>query len=282
MRRNCAMPEVAKGEGAASEEAGDEATGLGEIVEDRLLDGRLLLRQPKKGHRAGTDAVLLAAALPELGEGPLLDLGAGVGTVGLAAALAQPALRVTLLERDPDLAALARENAAANGMSDRVAVAEADIGAPAAEFAAALAAAGVSPGGYACVSLNPPFYAPGHTRASPVANRRGAHVADVGLGSWLRTARRMLRPDGGIAVIHQAQALPELLQALGAGFGAVDIRPVHGVASRPAIRILVTARLGSKRPAALLPALILNRDDGGFTAQSEAIHRGLAHLRPYQ
>ena len=53
-----------------------ETEGLGEIVEDRLLDGRLLLRQPRKGHRAGTDAVLLAAALPELAEGPLLDMGA--------------------------------------------------------------------------------------------------------------------------------------------------------------------------------------------------------------
>ena len=255
-----------------------EPGGLGEIVEDRLLDGRLLLRQPRKGHRAGTDAVLLAAALPDLGEGPLLDMGAGVGTVGLAAALAQPSLRVTLLERDPELAGLARENVAANGLSERVKVVAADVAAPSAE----LAALGAPSGGYACVALNPPFYAPGGTRASPVANRRGAHVADVALGTWLRTARRMLRPGGSIAVIHQAQAMPELLAALGPGFGAVDIRPVHGVAGRPAIRVLVTARLGSKRPAALLPALILNRDGGGFTPESEAVHRGLADLRSHQ
>lgn len=255
-----------------------ETEGLGEIVEDRLLDGRLLLRQPRKGHRAGTDAVLLAAGLPELAEGPLLDMGAGVGTVGLAAALAQPALRVTLIERDAELAALARDNVGANGFAQRVSVVTADVAASAAE----LARLGAAAGSYACVALNPPFYAAGETRASPVANRRGAHVADVTLGTWLKTARRMLRPDGGIAVIHQAQALPELLAGLGPGFGAVDIRPIHGIAARPAIRVLVTARLGSRRPAALLPALILNRDGGGFTPESEAVHRGLAHLRPHQ
>jgi tRNA1(Val) A37 N6-methylase TrmN6 len=81
-------------------EIGSDST-LGEIGEDRLLDGRLRLLQPRKGHRAGSDAILLAAALPELGQGALLDIGAGVGTVGLAAALLQQALRATLLERDP-------------------------------------------------------------------------------------------------------------------------------------------------------------------------------------
>lgn len=47
----------------------ETAPGLGEIVEDRLLDGRLILRQPRKGHRAGSDAILLAASLPELDGG---------------------------------------------------------------------------------------------------------------------------------------------------------------------------------------------------------------------
>ena len=32
-------------------------------MEDAILGGRLRLRQPARGHRAGTDAVLLAAAI---------------------------------------------------------------------------------------------------------------------------------------------------------------------------------------------------------------------------
>jgi tRNA1(Val) A37 N6-methylase TrmN6 len=249
-------------------------SALGEIVEDRLLDGRLILNQPRKGHRAGSDAILLAAALPLLGAGPLLDVGAGVGTIGLAAALMQPGLDVVLVERDPELAALASRNASANGLEARARVIAADIEAP----AASLAAAGLAPAHFACVAMNPPFYAAGETRVSPVPNRRAAHVVDGSLDNWFRAARRLLRPGGTIAIIHRAEALPQILAGLATGFGGVVVRPVHALPDRPAIRVLVTATLNSRKPAALLPALVLNRPEGGMTEVSEALHRGRARL----
>jgi len=252
------------------------AAGLGEIGEDRILDGRLVLFQPKKGHRAGSDAVLLAATLPELGAGPLLDMGAGVGTIGLIAALAQPALQVTLLERDRELAVLAARNASANGLEERIRVIAADLGAA----SATLEQAGLATASFACVAMNPPFYAPGEARLSPVANRRAAHVVETPLSVWLKTARRLLMPGGRLALIHRAAALPEVLAELATGFGGVSIRPVHAAADRPAIRILVSATLGSRKPAALLPALVLHREDGAMTSLSEVLHRGTATLRP--
>jgi tRNA1(Val) A37 N6-methylase TrmN6 len=262
MAPNCAMPESVP------------ISALGAIVGDRLLDGRLILNQPQKGHRAGSDAILLAAALPLLGEGPLLDMGAGVGTVGLAAALSQPDLRVVLVERDADLAALAQRNIEANGLSARANVIAADIEAP----AATLIAAGLAPASFACVAMNPPFYAARETRASPVPNRRAAHVADGSLDNWFKAARRLLRPGGRIAIIHRAEALAQLLAGLSTGFGGVVIRPIHALPERPAIRVVVTAVLNSKKPAVLLPAFILNRPDGGLTEISEALHRGQVRL----
>lgn len=250
------------------------ASALGAIVEDRLLDGRLRLRQPAKGHRAGSDAILLAAALPELGEGPLVDLGAGVGTVGLAAALAQPALRAVLVERDPDLAVLARENIALNGLGERVSALAADVAGPARAFDAL----GLAPAGFACVAMNPPFYAAGEAKASPVPNRRAAHVAEGTLDPWFRTARRLLRPGGSIAIIHRAEALGEILAGLATGFGGLAIRPIHALADRPAIRVVVTAVLNSRKPAELLPAFVVNGPDGRLTEASEAVHRGRARL----
>lgn len=249
----------------------DVGSRLGEIVEDRLLDGRLLLRQPKRGHRAGSDAILLAAAIPDLGEGPLLDIGAGVGTIGLAAALAQPGLRVVLLERDPDLAALAAGNIGLNHLEERVSAVTGDI-------AGRAAALGLSPASFACVAMNPPFYPPREHKASPVPNRRAAHVAEGALEPWLRAARRLLRPGGRIALIHRAEALAEVLDGLATGFGDVAIRPIHARADRAAIRIVVTAVLGSRKPATFLPAFVLNAPDGGFTPESEALHRGRAGL----
>lgn len=248
--------------------------GLGAIGEDRLLDGRLRLLQPKKGHRAGSDAILLAAALPALGEGPLVDFGAGVGTAGLAAALRQTGLSVVLVERDPELAALAARNAALNGLDQRVRVVVAAIG----ERGDGALHSELPDGSAGWIAMNPPFFEAGAARASPVPNRRAAHVADQPLALWLKAARRALRPRGGVTIIHRAEALGEILAALATGFGEVAIRPVHALAERPAIRVIVSARPGSKKPTALLPALVLNGPDGRFTAESEALHRGEAGL----
>ncbi|MBI3275161.1 MAG: methyltransferase, partial [Methylocystis sp.] len=82
---------------------------------DGFLGGKLRLRQTPRGHRAGTDAVLLAAATPAATRGLALDVGAGTGAVGLGAALLAPKASIGLVEIDPGACALARENAAANG-----------------------------------------------------------------------------------------------------------------------------------------------------------------------
>lgn len=257
-----------------TEASAAEPFALGEIAEDRLLGGRLRLLQPVKGHRAGSDAILLAAAIPELGAGPLADFGAGVGTVGLSVALRQPALDVVLVERDPELATLATRNGELNDLAGRVRAVVTTIG----ERNDGFARAGLSAASVAWVAMNPPFFEARDVRASPVANRRVAHVAGQSLADWLKTARHLLKPGGGVSIIHRAEALGTILAGLETGFGAVEIRPVHSQAERPAIRVIVSGRLGSKKPAALLPALVLNGADGRFTAFSEALHRGEALL----
>ncbi len=105
--------------------------------EDAVLGGRLVLRQPLRGHRFGHDAILLAAATAAQAGEQAVDLGAGVGAAGLALARRVEGLGVTLVEIDPALAALARDNAARNGLADRVRAVCLDVAAPAAAFAAA-------------------------------------------------------------------------------------------------------------------------------------------------
>ncbi len=95
-------------------------------TEDALLNGRVRLLQPRRGHRVGSDAVLLAAALRPLANETVVDLGAGTGAVGLMMA-ASGAAEVVFVERDPALAALCRRNIALNGLTGRARVIEADI-----------------------------------------------------------------------------------------------------------------------------------------------------------
>src|SRR5690348_10961594 len=81
---------------------------------DGFLGGRLRLQQPRQGHRAGHDAVLLAAATPARPGEVVVDLGAGTGAAGLAVASRCPGVDLVLVERDERLVAIAQANLAAN------------------------------------------------------------------------------------------------------------------------------------------------------------------------
>ena len=95
-----------------SQQADMEAT-----PEDRLLDGRVRLRQAPGGYRAGMDAALLAAACDVRDGARVLEAGCGVGGALLAAAARRPAAFFVGVERDPAAAALARRNVSLNNMA---------------------------------------------------------------------------------------------------------------------------------------------------------------------
>ena len=83
---------------------------------DGLLDGRVLLRQPKAGYRVAIDPVLLAASI-EAGAGErVLDVGAGVGAAALCLASRCECAELFGLELQPELVELARSNAAESGL----------------------------------------------------------------------------------------------------------------------------------------------------------------------
>ncbi|MCX7323654.1 MAG: methyltransferase [Hyphomicrobiales bacterium] len=252
------------------EEADPEGTA---VREDRLLGGRLRLVQLATGHRAGTDAILLIATAGVARH--LVDLGSGVGTAGLGLGMLGRAETVTLVERDAGAAALARRNAALNGLGGRVAVVETDITAPARVHASL----GLSPGMADLVVSNPPFNRTGQHRASPNRARALAHaMMPDELGHWLKTAARVLAGQGRLAMIHRPEALPWLLPLMAQRFGSFGIRPVHARPDEPARRVLIGAVLGGKAPARLLPALILHQADGRFTPLAERLNNGEAEI----
>src|SRR4249919_2690030 len=103
--------------GRMSDPASDPAC---DTTEDAILGGQLRLRQPRSGHRAGHDAILLAAATTARPGDRVVEFGAGVGAAGLALARRQRAIALVLVEIDEGLAALARANASANAIPAEV------------------------------------------------------------------------------------------------------------------------------------------------------------------
>ncbi len=228
-----------------------------DTTEDAFLGGHLRLRQPKSGHRAGHDAVLLAAATSAHAGDRVVEFGAGVGAAGLALAKRAGAIDLVLIEIDERLVALARDNAAANAISAHVITL--DVTAPTETFAAH----GLTPDSADVVLMNPPFNNALRHRASPDKGRETAHVAQPGmLENWIHAARRILKSGGVLTLIWRADGIAEALAALSRGFGSLAILPVHGEAGKPAIRVLVRAVKGGKAPARLHAGLLLNKAPG--------------------
>ena len=245
---------------------------------DAFLGGRLRLRQMRAGHRVGLDAVLLAAAAGAPARN-IVDVGAGVGAVGLALLTRWPEARADLVEIDSAMAALARKNARLNAVSERVRVIEGDV-----LEASRLRAGGLNGGEADLVVTNPPFFEAGAVRASPDPVRARAHVLAQGAGggaalqAWIVAALALLAPGGRFQMIHRPETLPAILAAFGRRLGAVAVRPVHPRRDADAIRILVGGVKGSKAPLRILSGLVLHEPSGAFTPLAEALHRGEAFL----
>ncbi len=240
-----------------------------DVTEDLLLGGRVSLRQPASGYRAAIDPVMLAAAMAAKAGESVLDLGCGVGAAALCLLARLPELRVTGLELQPELAELARHNAEANGRTGGFVVVEGSVAAPPAGL-----------GGFDHVMTNPPFLRPESGTSPPAAIKAVANVeGEVDLGRWIKAAVKLLKPKGRLAVIHRADRLADLLDALkGRGVGAIQVLPLWPKPERPAGRVIVLARKGARAPLEILPGLVLHRDDGGFTEAAEAVLRGARAL----
>ena len=244
-------------------------TDPGQFTEDSFLGGHLRLRQPKSGHRAGHDAMLLAAATPARCGDRVVDLGAGVGAAGMAVAKRVAGVKLVLVEIDAALAALARGNAAANAIAADVIVLDVT------SEAGAFAAAGLAPDSVDVVLMNPPFNDPARHRVSPDRGREIAHVASAAtLESWIHAGRRILKSGGVLSLIWRADGLAEVLAALDRGFGSLKILPVHGDPKTPAIRVLIGAIKGGKAPVQIHAALMLNDESAVPNKQVQEILAG--------
>lgn len=250
----------------------------GDFTIDAFHRGAFHLVQPARaGHRAGMDAMLLAATIPDGAQGLLADLGAGAGAAGLAAAVRCPGLSVHLIERAPAMADCARRTLAleANAsFSSRIAVIEADV----ALRGKARRAAGLADDTYDYVIMNPPFN-PGHDRRTPDPLKAEAHAMETEdmFEHWLRTANAILRPAGQVSVIARPESIGDILGGLHKRFGGVEITPLCPRHGEDAIRILVTAVKGSRARMVLRDRILIHDGPGnGFAPVMNELNNGRA------
>jgi tRNA1(Val) A37 N6-methylase TrmN6 len=237
------------------------------FTEDAILGGRLRVRQSARGYRVNLDTILLAAAVEAKPGARLMEAGCGVGAALLAVAMRTPSVTLVGIERDANMAAMARENVALNAMGDRVEIVTGDALERSANW-------GVFDG----VFFNPPFDEPGEGRA-PAATRAYAHVADAPIDAWIAALADRLRGGAALTLIHRAAKLAEILAAFEGRLGGAEIIPIHPRAGEPAKRVLARARKGSRAPLRLLPGLTLHDASGAkYAPEAEALLRGEGEL----
>ena len=226
---------------------------------DAFLGGRLELHQPREGYRAGNDPVLLAAATPIQPGQSFVDLGCGAGTLGLCLiARLRGQVRGYGLELDPDLAALAQQNADQDPNWD-FQVHQGDVqAAPQARVDWVLS--------------NPPFFKAGSGRASPNAQRQQGRHLSLSLTEWIEAAKAWTLPRGRMGLILHTEQLPEAMAALSKGWGGHVLVPILGKEGQvEAGRVLFFARQGSRSAFRLASPLIMRAATGELTQQARAI-----------
>jgi tRNA1(Val) A37 N6-methylase TrmN6 len=240
------------------------------LTDDAFLGGALSALQPARGFRAGIDSVLLAASVPAEPGARLIEPGMGAGIAALCLARRVEGAHVAGLEVDPALAALARRNAARNGMENRIIVLDGDVATP---------PPGLKRASFDHAFANPPFHEDGSTLPAADESLDRARRGEPGLLSlWLNFCLDHVRDGGTVSVIQRAERLATILSVLEARAGALRLFPLwprRGIAAK---RIIVCARKGARAPLALLPGLVLHEEDGRYTPEAEAILRHGAPL----
>jgi len=246
---------------------------------DAFHRGRFYVLQPKgRGHRAGLDAMLLAALVPDDATGRLADFGAGAGAAGLAVASRVPGLDVVLIENAVDMARFARRSVALpqnQALAARVAVLEADV----TLSGARRVEAGLADDCFDHVIMNPPFN-DGGDRVTPDALKQHAHaMRGPVFENWIRTAGAVTRPGGQLSLIARPESLTAILAACGNRFGGVQMTPIYPRPGRDAFRLLVTGVKGSRARPSLRPPLHVHEEgEQAFSPFVDALNNGRACL----
>ena len=230
--------------------------------EIHVLDHKVRLLQAQGGFRTSMDSVFLAAACPVVGGQTVLDMGTGVGGAAFCLAWRVPGCRVTGVEIQPSHAELAIQNIHLNDKAGMVDIVCADIRryAPPARFDH--------------VICNPPYLEAGQYTPSSSPERAtalGHENEDISLKDWIDCGFEHVKSNGSLTIIHRADMVDKIIQALGKRFGAVEIIPLYPRLGEEAKRVIVRAVKDRKTPARIRAGIVLHQINGEYTKEADDI-----------
>ncbi|WP_242650562.1 tRNA1(Val) (adenine(37)-N6)-methyltransferase [Cognatiyoonia koreensis] len=237
-----------------------------DLTHDAFLGGLVHIWQPKKGYRAGTDPVMLAASVPAQSGQSVLELGCGAGTAALCLHTRVAGLRLVGVEVQSLYATLAARNAAGTSADMRVITSDLrDL------------PADLRQERFDHVIMNPPYFDRAKGDASADQGRDLALGGDTPLADWLGVGIRRVGPKGYLTVIQKIDRLPDVMAAIRGRLGSFVLRPIASTPTSAANLFLLRARQEGHAPMRICPPLIMH-DGNRYTPEVEAILRNAAEL----
>lgn len=239
-----------------------------DLTQNRFLDGKLNIWQPRVGYRAGADPVFLAAAVAAVSGQDVLELGCGAGVASLCLGRRVSGLKLVGVEVQAEYADLARRNAAENAIEMDV------ITADLRDLPDAVRARS-----FDHVFANPPYFQRSDGTGADDMGRETALAGDTPLADWLENAYRRLKPGGRLTLVQKPGRLPDILAALDRRFGNIFVKPLIPRDGRDAELMILQAQKGGRAPFRLSSPFVLHqgaahdRDGDSYTPAASAILR---------
>jgi tRNA1Val (adenine37-N6)-methyltransferase len=234
---------------------------------DSLFRGKLSVIQRRTGYRFSIDALLLAHFIAPRKYDHVIDLGAGSGVIALILAARYPAIELSGVELQGEMAARARRSAELNGLSDRVTIIQGDVRAVDRLF---------PPQSFDMVVANPPYRLAASGRINPDPEKRLArHEIEAKLADFIRAAGHLLRRNGKAAWVYPATRLVDLLHAMrGQRIEPKRLRLVHSHRGGEAALALVEGTKEGRAELTVLPPLIIYTPKREYTPEISAVLAG--------
>ncbi|MBR9650736.1 tRNA1(Val) (adenine(37)-N6)-methyltransferase [Thalassovita aquimarina] len=246
---------------------------MDDLTHTDFLGGRVQAWQPARGYRAGVDAVLLAASVDAAPGQSVLELGCGVGVASLCLLSRVEGLRACGLEIQDAYADLARRNAQEAGADFEVVTG--DLTAMPATLRERQ---------FDHVFANPPYFKRDASVAAADPGRDMALGGDTPIELWVEAAAKRVRPKGTVTFIQRVERLPELLCAMQARLGSLQLMPITPRQGRESQLFLIRGRKGGRAGFRLHAGILMHegethqRDGESYTSEILAVLREGAAL----
>ncbi len=236
-----------------------------ELSEDKLLGGKVIIFQPKKGYRVAMDSCLLAASVPAKAGDKVLDLGVGTGAVSLCIRARVPKTRIVGIDKNTGYLELANKSVTKNNWQSSIDLHFGDVCKPPRIL---------EPASFDYVVANPPYFDEDAYFKSPSAGKSEAHANHGSkLADWVKCAKDFLKPDGQFFVIFPSDREETLLSALKDQFNDIRVLRVYSSDETTQIRVIMAAKSVPLAETVVLEAgkLHIRDEKGDYTPIAHGI-----------